>query len=342
MKKKKVLLSTLILLVSMVVILIVRKVLEPVKPYEESINVEDVYLNDANVLDVNNRPEIESPNYFSKQLDYGEFTKPLDSFEKPFFKYETQIRQAVRFRLTPKNNSDYTVTIPNSINLNVQVIQHNLIRYNNIKDTICIVDKNKNKKMYKYKLQKDITYDIYVVNENECPITCITEIEQDNWIYAPFGGYAKYGKNRVSYLSQKLLFETRITLRQILGDDPGYLPEVEKMSKEQLHQYAGYISFYLYEIVNLNQPKDFLKHYDDIRFTDEFLQTITDSEFNIVIITSNSGRRYKLNYDVWNRQNYFYKYRDGKRASKIIAFPNIPDKDEIVNNKGGEWVHYIY
>lgn len=343
MKKKKELIYAILFFLIMIMVLIVRKSLEPVKPFEQNIIIEDEYLDDTNVFDMDYSPNIGVQNYSVKGMNYNELVIPSNVYEKSFFYYETQISQAVRFRLTPKKNGDYIVTIPKIDGLYVLVLKHNLLRYNSEKTAFEILDKKEDKKQYQYNLEKDSTYDIYVINVNGSPINASVEIEQNNWIHAPYGGYAEYGKKRVSFLSQKLLFETRKKMYSLLGDaDPNQPdPDLQMMSEEQLHQFAENMALSITQMVGAGDANDFLEHYRSIRSTKEFLQTLIVKKFNIMLITSNSGKRYSLSYDEWNEQNYFSKYRDSKRASKYIAFSSIPDEDQIIKDKGGEWVHYI-
>lgn len=335
MKNKKGLIYTILLLFLIGSVLIVRKFMEPKVKFEQTIIVEDDYLNDLNIFNDDYTSINGIQNYSAKKLFCEQTTTVSDDYEKSFFYHETQIRQAVRYRLIPKKNSDYIVTIPKMNGLHVEVLKQNLLRYNTKISALEVLEKEEGKIQYCYNLEEDDTYYIYVINDDENEIKCNIVIEQNNWIYAPLGGYAEYGSKRVSYLSQMLLIEGLRVFLATFGDydfsTPDY--EVQTMCEEDQQLYAArFIELIDYMVETQNEDaKDFIKNYRSVDKVD-LTQDLILSKFNIKFTTSHSGLLYSFNYGEWNQHNYFSKYLDNKRASKYIVFSSIHDKDAIIND----------
>ena len=341
MRKKLVVIFLTLFLVSSI-ILLVYKVTEPTISSDQTVVIMDKYLNDARIFEQNYESDVDVQNYTIKYLEEQQYdgSEPI-ALKKPCFMYQSELSESIRFRLTPKKSSDYIITIPKDKDLQIVVEKKNYILRNSKQTEMQIASNGEKLEQYHYSFKKGCTYYIYVINDHREKVDSTIEIEQDNWIYAPYGAYAEYGNKDVYYFSYNLLLKTRRKCLYHNWSDEYYEDKkLEEISKSEMPSFIYTMGYGIYDCTRDDKnAEQFSKYYVDLCLEDKFQQDLFDSAFNICLITSNTKHSYDLTYEKWNQQNFIPKYMNDKRTTDYVVFGE--HTDEITAITEFEWEKYI-
>ena len=185
------------------------------KLHFDAMQIIDEKLNDDNSIDGTN-PSADNNDYTDGILN----SVPIGEGEcsKNEYTFTRNTDKKCEFTITPKKNSDYTISISNP-NCLLNISNKEKFSFIDISNnSISGINKTDNSITYNLVLKKDVTYNIYIEDNSSTNSQYAVSVSQDNWVYAPNDGTwnileynnifsalsALYVRN---YISPKLLIE---------------------------------------------------------------------------------------------------------------------------------------
>ena len=156
------------------------------KLHFDAMQIIDEKLNDDNSIDGTN-PSADNNDYTDGILN----SVPIGESEcsKNEYTFTRNTDKKCEFTITPKKNSDYTISISNP-NCLLNISNKEKFSFIDISNnSISSINKTGNSITYNLILKKDVTYNIYIEDNSSTNLQYTVSVSQDNWVYAPNGIY---------------------------------------------------------------------------------------------------------------------------------------------------------
>lgn len=326
--KKRIISSLLCFVICFFSIFIINKFTEKKQFYQKELTLQDEILDDSHCFDETYIPETEQNAIGIKAISKGEFEDDSKIYHKNVFIYQETLEDANVYHIKPVHNSDYLITIESDTEMMIVGYQRRkLLRNKEItfqEETV-----SDGTSIYSCSLEKGKTYDIYVRNSSEIAASYSIQFEQDNWVYAPYGGrtvsdIAKIGlveigqKERV-YLSQYVAINLMKWDMYVMYDT--YWKEED--IREGAIYGIGYYETILKTFLSYNSKKNHKigKELENIHESKSNILTIgRKNEGNIAIEYDDIAFFHTSSFREWNLQTYINKYQKNKRVQEYQVF----------------------
>lgn len=177
------------------------------KLHFDAMQIIDEKLNDDNSIDGTN-PSADNNDYTDGILN----SVPIGEGEcsKNEYTFTRNTNKKCEFTITPKKNSDYTISISNP-NCLLNISNKEKFSFIDISNnSISGINKTDNSITYNLVLKKDVTYNIYIEDNSSTNSQYTVSVSQDNWVYAPKGAAVKetpLSKSIDFYITDEIIFE---------------------------------------------------------------------------------------------------------------------------------------
>ena len=177
------------------------------KLHFDAMQIIDEKLNDDNSIDGTN-PSADNNDYTDGILN----SVPIGEGEcsKNEYTFTRNTDKKCEFTITPKKNSDYTISISNP-NCLLNISNKEKFSFIDISNnSISGINKTDNSITYNLVLKKDVTYNIYIEDNSSTNSQYTVSVSQDNWVYAPKGAAVKetpLSKSIDFYITDEIIFE---------------------------------------------------------------------------------------------------------------------------------------
>lgn len=177
------------------------------KLHFDAMQIIDEKLNDDNSIDGTN-PSADNNDYTDGILN----SVPIGEGEcsKNEYTFTRNTDKKCEFTITPKKNSDYTISISNP-NCLLNISNKEKFSFIDISNnSISSINKTDNSITYNLVLKKDVTYNIYIEDNSSTNLQYTVSVSQDNWVYAPKGAAVKetpLSKSIDFYITDEIIFE---------------------------------------------------------------------------------------------------------------------------------------
>lgn len=332
-RRKCILIATGIIVV-FITSLFVFKITEVKFTVDEIVEIDDSIIDDSNCFDSSYQVHHEDEIVRIKAISKGKFEDDAITYYKNFLSYQKEIVDNLAFRLKPSKNSDYKISVSFNDNILVEVWKQNSVFRNKKIKLLEPAQTNNDYVEFSYTLQQGETYVIYIWNySNNNATDCTIHMEQDNWVYAPYGGVRIDGDSNYQsvYFSAYMMQEIEKSFHKRAFD--GWYPERNDF-KNNSERINNWFALYLKSLV---RKRGMLNNFfmRDLDTDDVFIAKIMEADSNISLITEGTFRRNR--WDIWNKQQYFNKYIGDKRVDEYKAFDYCP-YDNMLN---AEFLYYL-